>query len=155
MHLIGCFYLILNQGFTDTMQSPHCLLRFRSGCTKRIDGRDAASQIASASTKSFLLLLTNGRTNCGDISWGMPNSSNLRAIKRTATGFHCDGCSGACRQKFDQLWPGKFFTVNSLPATILAMNMERVFTQMGSSQKTESMVTPVFATPILTTSWLA
>lgn len=26
---------------------------------------------------------------------------------------------------------------------------------MGSSQKTESMVTPVFATPILTTSWLA
>jgi DNA-binding transcriptional ArsR family regulator len=26
---------------------------------------------------------------------------------------------------------------------------------MGSSQKTESMVTPVFATPILTISWLA
>ncbi|BDP02708.1 hypothetical protein TUM9868_45770 (plasmid) [Escherichia coli] len=26
---------------------------------------------------------------------------------------------------------------------------------LGSSQKTESMVTPVFATPILTTSWLA
>lgn len=26
---------------------------------------------------------------------------------------------------------------------------------MGTSQKTESMVTPVFATPILTTSWLA
>ncbi|WP_182972123.1 hypothetical protein [Klebsiella quasipneumoniae] len=26
---------------------------------------------------------------------------------------------------------------------------------VGSSQKTESMVTPVFATPILTTSWLA
>jgi transposase len=52
------------------------------GCTKRIDGRDAASQIASASTKSFLLLLTNGRTNCGDISFGeCPNSSNLRAIK--------------------------------------------------------------------------
>jgi hypothetical protein len=46
-----------------------------------IDG-DAASQIASASTKSFLLLLTNGRTNCGDISFGKcPNSANLRAIK--------------------------------------------------------------------------
>ncbi|KDM00426.1 ArsB/NhaD family transporter [Klebsiella variicola] len=30
-----------------------------------------------------------------------------------------------------------------------------LFTYMGSSQKTESMVTPVFATPILTTSWLA
>jgi len=27
--------------------------------------------------------------------------------------------------------------------------------KLGSSQKTESMVTPVFATPILTTSWLA
>ncbi|EOV83459.1 glycerol dehydrogenase [Escherichia coli KTE73] len=26
---------------------------------------------------------------------------------------------------------------------------------MGSSQKTESMVTPVFATPILTINWLA
>ncbi|MDD8788002.1 hypothetical protein LAY10_21275 [Escherichia coli] len=30
-----------------------------------------------------------------------------------------------------------------------------IFAVMGSSQKTESMVTPVFATPILTTSWLA
>ena len=29
------------------------------------------------------------------------------------------------------------------------------FNKLGSSQKTESMVTPVFATPILTTSWLA
>lgn len=26
---------------------------------------------------------------------------------------------------------------------------------LGAPQKTESMVTPVFATPILTTSWLA
>ena len=31
----------------------------------------------------------------------------------------------------------------------------RTSAMMGSSQKTESMVTPVFATPILTTSWLA
>ena len=30
-----------------------------------------------------------------------------------------------------------------------------VVVYLGSSQKTESMVTPVFATPILTTSWLA
>ena len=28
-------------------------------------------------------------------------------------------------------------------------------TEKGSAWKTESMVTPVFATPILTTSWLA
>ena len=37
--------------------------------------------------------------------------------------------------------------------------MEKVYlfgiVSKGSSQKTESMVTPVFATPILTTSWLA
>ncbi len=28
---LSCFHLILNQGFTDTMQSSHCLLRFGSG----------------------------------------------------------------------------------------------------------------------------
>jgi hypothetical protein len=38
-------------------------------------------------------------------------------------------------KKFDQLWPGKFFTVNSLPATILAMNMERVFTQIDTNER--------------------
>jgi hypothetical protein len=37
--------------------------------------------------------------------------------------------------KIDQLWPGKFFTVNSLPATILAMNMERVFTQIDTNER--------------------
>ncbi|KMI04739.1 Uncharacterised protein [Klebsiella variicola] len=31
MHLIGCFNLILNERFTNAMQSPHCLLRFRTG----------------------------------------------------------------------------------------------------------------------------
>jgi len=66
----------------------------------------------------------------------MPQLFQLACHKvRTATGFHCDGCSGACRQKFDQLWPGKFFTVNSLPATILAMNMERVFTQIDTNER--------------------
>jgi alcohol dehydrogenase YqhD (iron-dependent ADH family) len=30
---------------------------------------------------------------------------------------------------------GKFFTVNSLPATILAMNMERVFTQIDTNER--------------------
>ncbi|MFX3093553.1 hypothetical protein V6120_13725, partial [Klebsiella pneumoniae] len=37
----------------------------------------------------------------------------------------------------------------------LAALDQLVDTYEGSSQKTESMVTPVFATPILTTSWLA
>ncbi len=52
------------------------------GWTKRIDGREAASHMASASTKSFLLLLTNGRTNCGEISLvSCPKSEIQRAIK--------------------------------------------------------------------------
>lgn len=38
------------------------------GVTNRMDGCEAASQIASESTKSFLLLLTKGRTNCGEMS---------------------------------------------------------------------------------------
>lgn len=38
------------------------------GGTNRIDGRDAASQMASASMKLFLLAVTKGRTNCGEIS---------------------------------------------------------------------------------------
>ena len=37
----------------------------------------------------------------------------------------------------------------------LLSSVESNFFYLGSSQKTESMVTPVFATPILTTSWLA
>lgn len=32
---------------------------------------------------------------------------------------------------------------------------EQTLLYQGAPQKTESMVTPVFATPILTTSWLA
>jgi hypothetical protein len=37
----------------------------------------------------------------------------------------------------------------------LPPELKQVAIQMRSPQKTESMVTPVFATPILTTSWLA
>lgn len=42
--------------------------------------------------------------------------------------------------------------VNLLRIGLLFADLD---TYKGSSQKTESMVTPVFATPILTTSWLA
>ena len=47
--------------------------------TKRISGRCAASQIAWASAASVLLLLTNGRTNCAEISrtW-CPRAFNAR-----------------------------------------------------------------------------
>ncbi|SAH36891.1 virulence protein [Enterobacter asburiae] len=42
-----------------------------------------------------------------------------------------------------------------LNAPVLDNDADALLARMGSSQKTESMVTPVFATPILTTSWLA
>lgn len=38
---------------------------------------------------------------------------------------------------------------------VCSKHQDLSFLYEGSSQKTESMVTPVFATPILTTSWLA
>ncbi len=38
---------------------------------------------------------------------------------------------------------------------VLVPDAAREWMKQGSPQKTESMVTPVFATPILTTSWLA
>lgn len=51
------------------------------GATKRIEGREAASQIASASTKSFLFDLTNGRTNWGEISLvSCPSALISRAV---------------------------------------------------------------------------
>ncbi|SUG75165.1 Uncharacterised protein [Salmonella enterica] len=37
----------------------------------------------------------------------------------------------------------------------LGFSICRDLVRQGSSQKTESMVTPVFATPILTINWLA
>ncbi|WP_410735390.1 LysR family transcriptional regulator [Citrobacter freundii] len=37
----------------------------------------------------------------------------------------------------------------------VSQSLRNLESYLGSSQKTESMVTPVFATPILTTSWLA
>ncbi|MCC2914224.1 hypothetical protein N8Y15_25780, partial [Enterobacter hormaechei subsp. hoffmannii] len=46
---------------------------------------------------------------------------------------------------------------NRMPrrSILSAAERESLLALPGSSQKTESMVTPVFATPILTTSWLA
>ena len=50
--------------------------------TKRIDGREAASHIASASIKSFLLLSTNGRTELRrDKFYVMTDVADTRAIK--------------------------------------------------------------------------
>jgi hypothetical protein len=50
----------------------HCLkilLRDAFDATNRMLGRLIASQIASASLASFLLLLTYGFTNCGAMSF--------------------------------------------------------------------------------------
>lgn len=59
------------------------------------------------------------------------------------------GCHGSYR-KAAKLGVG-------LPASLVdaETDVRASIAGMGSSQKTEYMVTPVFATPILTTSWLA
>ncbi|MBE0116088.1 hypothetical protein FOT85_30710 [Klebsiella michiganensis] len=50
---------------------------------------------------------------------------------------------------------GTLFTLSLATNIIQSINNYRLQTEQGSAWKTESMVTPVFATPILTTSWLA
>lgn len=54
---------------------------------------------------------------------------------RTATGFHCNGCCRASSQKFNQLWPGKLFTVNRSTMTVLTMDVERIFTQIDTNER--------------------
>jgi hypothetical protein len=50
---------------------------------------------------------------------------------------------------------GNIVVARSAGADVSAEIPDKAQHYEGSSQKTESMVTPVFATPILTTSWLA
>jgi hypothetical protein len=81
MHLVGCPGAIAHHRFAHAMQNRRVCCDSVFAVTNLIVGRDAASQIASASTKSFLFDLTNGRTNCGEISLTMcPNVASLRAI---------------------------------------------------------------------------
>ncbi|WP_205411085.1 hypothetical protein, partial [Klebsiella aerogenes] len=54
-------------------------------------------------------------------------------------------CNSARTKHMPSGFQGAWFLLNTSSVPLLK----------GSSQKTESMVTPVFATPILTTSWLA
>lgn len=54
---------------------------------------------------------------------------------RAAAGFHCDSRGRACCQKFDQLWSGILFTINSFAVAILAMNMEEIFTQLDTNER--------------------
>src|SRR5438270_3475499 len=60
--------------------------------TKRMLGRLIASQIASASLASFLLLFTYGFTNCGAINFtAIPCAWNARApVVRATTSLHAD-----------------------------------------------------------------
>lgn len=59
------------------------------GGAKRIVGRTAASQMASASMKSFLLPSTKGRTYCGEISLtSWPKEMSLRARRCARAGLH-------------------------------------------------------------------
>ena len=60
--------------------------------------------------------------------------------------------------RMEQILPWQNMTAVIEPFYPKAGNGRRPYpleTMLGSAWKTESMVTPVFATPILTTSWLA
>ncbi|MCE9977301.1 hypothetical protein [Leclercia adecarboxylata] len=58
----------------------------------------------------------------------------------------------ARQARFTILFGKPAAVVNS---ALLHSELGHLLATMGSAWKTESMVTPVFATPILTTSWLA
>jgi hypothetical protein len=68
VHLVTGLRAVAHQRLADPVQADRVCCDSVFGVTNRMDGRAAASQIASASTKSFLLLLTKGRTNCGEMS---------------------------------------------------------------------------------------
>jgi signal peptidase II len=55
----------------------------------------------------------------------------------------------------DWHWPAFTWLILQLSSVPYFSFPAACWVKKGSSQKTESMVTPVFATPILTTSWLA
>ena len=53
---------------------------------------------------------------------------------RAAAGFRCNGRCWTCRQKLNQLWVSKLFTVNSFPMTVLTVDVERIFTQIDTNE---------------------
>src|SRR4051812_33828474 len=80
------------------------------GATKRMVGRWAASQIASASVALFFCRLTNGLTYAGGISRtacpSMPTSRDLAGpIMGAAAGLHGDRAGGLGRQEQANLAP--------------------------------------------------
>jgi hypothetical protein len=103
MHLVDGSGVLPHHRITHTTQHRKRLLRFRLRGHNHIAGRDAASQIASASTESFLFDLTNGLTNCGEISLIVCLiAARLRGhMMRTGAGFHGDGTGMERREEFD------------------------------------------------------
>ncbi|VVE53709.1 hypothetical protein PTE31013_04906 [Pandoraea terrigena] len=97
-----------------------------------MDGRTAASQIASASAKSFLLPLTKGRTKCGEISltW-CPNALNVRACAC----LHDDRASGKICGKFHKLLARHFPAEHLLTLAILPMQVKGVLTEIDPYQR--------------------
>ncbi len=134
--LVGVFTLsLMSDSLTRCNALMACWVSVL-GWTKRIDGREAASHMASASTKSFLLLLTNGRTNCGEISLvSCPKSEIQRAIKcapaqasiTTTEGGHvARNCISLVRVNF--------FTQKSLTRLVLTMNVEGVLSEIDTNK---------------------
>ncbi|ALG78929.1 hypothetical protein XM56_11150 [Yersinia enterocolitica] len=77
-----------------------------------MEGREAASQMASASTKSFLLLLTKGRTNWGGNKLNLVTELlNFKGHKMGAgTGFHHHSGGGTIGEELGKLLARKLFT---------------------------------------------
>ena len=92
--------------------------------TNRMFGLLTASQIASASATSFLLVFTYGFTNCGAISFVMPETSKLpRPVMCTAAGFHPDQTRLQVREIFCHVFPPHLFTHRNLAALTHAVDL--------------------------------
>ena len=81
-NLVGLRRPRLDEALPRSVQRQHRLLLAVLDRTKRMFGRLTASQIASASAASFLLVFTYGFTNCGAISLTVcPRPCSLLAQK--------------------------------------------------------------------------
>ena len=98
------------------------------GEMKRIVEREVASQIACASTKSFLLPLTKGLTNCGEIRLTLcPRAVSSRATKCSRGGTPSPRCTRAGWQRNASSAVAKAFCETALAQVCSCRADERCF----------------------------
>lgn len=91
--------------------------------------------MAPASTKSYLLLLTTGRTNCGGISLvSCPKSEIRRAIKCAPAQASITTTEGGHVARNDQFSSDKFLRRRALPDLSLTMNVEGMLSGIGTNE---------------------